>query len=331
MNTRTSSTCVKQVLSGLVLGAALLFSQPSHAASCCGGGSASSLVLPKFFTHMFGGSFNYEQYDGFWDQDGTYIEDPPNSDLKQLRLNLGYAYRLAPNWQTNIVAPIVWNDNKYSGLESSSSGLGDITASLWYETFDNIMCVYEVQSIKDLVPAIYLGGTLTLPTGKSAYSGDVTSNFDITGRGFYRVDANLLMDKTIWPWTMIFEFAYGVYLERPVNQEYGNYVEPYDKQLGNRRLGTVSLGYTSFLKELDTMTYTLAYSDLKEDQGTINGATDPTTGFSKQSFTFTAAYSTMAKDWIVKGSINHSIRDDNWGRNFPATDIFTVELIHVIP
>ena len=193
------------------------------------------------------------------------------------------------------------------------------------------MCVYEVRGIEDLMPAIYLGGTLTLPTGKSPYSGDVTSNFDITGRGFYRVDANLLMDKTIWPWTMIFELAYGVYLERPVNEEYGSYKEPYDKQLGNRRLATVSLGYTDFLKELDTMTYTLAYSDLKEDPETINGATNPTTGFAKQSFTFTAAYSTAAKDWIVKASINHSLRDDNWGKNFPVTDIYTVELIHVIP
>jgi len=280
---------------------------------------------------MLGASFNYEQYDGFWNQDGRYIEDPPNSDLKQFRLNLGYAYRLAPNWQASVVAPIVWNDNKYSGLESSSSGLGDISLNLWYETFDNIMCVYEVSGIKDLIPAIYIGGGLTLPTGKSPYSDDVNNNFDITGRGFYRLDANLLMDKTIWPWTMIFEFAYGVYLERPVNQEYGNFVEPYDKQLGNRRLGLVSLGYTSFLKELDTMTYTLAYSDLKEDAETINGSINPTTGLAKQSFTFTAAYATMEKDWIVKASINHSPRSDDWGRNFPVTDIFSVELIHVIP
>jgi len=280
---------------------------------------------------MLGASFNYEQYDGFWNQDGRYIEDPPNSDLKQFRLNLGYAYRLAPNWQASVVAPVVWNDNKYSGLESSSSGLGDISLNLWYETFDNIMCVYEVSGIKDLIPAIYIGGGLTLPTGKSPYSDDVNNNFDITGRGFYRLDANLLMDKTIWPWTMIFEFAYGVYLERPVNQEYGNFVEPYDKQLGNRRLGLVSLGYTSFLKELDTMTYTLAYSDLKEDAETINGSINPTTGLAKQSFTFTAAYATMEKDWIVKASINHSPRSDNWGRNFPVTDIFSVELIHVIP
>jgi hypothetical protein len=280
---------------------------------------------------MLGASLNYERYDGFWNQDGTYINDPPDTDLQQFRLNLGYAYRLASNWQTSVVAPIIWNDNKYTGIESSTVGMGDISANLWYETFDDIMCVYEVRGIEDLVPAIYVGGGLTLPTGKSPYSGDVTSSFDITGRGFYRLDANLLMDKTIWPWTMIFEFSYGVYLERPVNQEYGKYVEPYDKQLGNRRLGLLSLGYTSTLNQLDTLTYTLAYSDLKEDQGTINGNTDPTSGFDKQSFTFTFAYSTMEKDWIVKASINHSIKDDNWGRNFPATDIVTVELIHVIP
>ena len=280
---------------------------------------------------MFGASFSYEQYDGFWNQDGIYTEDPPESDLRQFRLNAGYGRRLADNWQANFVIPYVWNDNKYSGIESSTSGVGDMSLNLWYETFDNIMCVYEVSSVKDLIPAVYLGGSLTLPTGKSPYGGEVTNSFDITGRGFYRLDATLLADKTIWPWTIIFEFAYGVYLERPVNQEYGKPVEPYDKQLGNRRNALVSLGYTQFLKDLDTMTYTLAYTDLKEDQGTINGATDPTSGFEKRSFTLTAAYATMDKEWIVKGSINHAPRDDNWGRNFPVTNTFTIELIHVIP
>lgn len=318
-----------QVTRGLVIGAALLFAQPTFAASCCGGGSASSLVLPKYFTQMFAASFDYEDYDGKWNTDGQYIED--NFDLNQFRLNLGYGRRLAPNWQASVVVPYVWNDNQYSGLETSTSGLGDMSLNVWYETFDNIMCVYEVRGIEDLIPAIYLGGSLTLPTGKSAYGGDVNNVFDITGRGFYRVDANLLMDKTIWPWTMIFEFSYGVYLERPVNQEFGKFVEPYDKQLGNRRKALVSLGYTSFLKNLDTMTYSLAYTDLEEDETTFNGSPLATSGFEKRSFTFTAAYATMAKDWIVKGSINHAPRSDDWGSNFPVTNIFTVELIHVIP
>ena len=282
-------------------------------------------------TQMMGGSLNFEKYDGFWNTDGTYTEDPPDSDLRQYRLNGGYAYRLAPNWQTSFVVPYVFNDNKYTGIESNTNGFGDITANLWYEAFDEIMCVYEVRDWEDLKPAVYLGTSLTLPTGISPYSDDVTNSFDVTGRGFYRLDANFMADKTIWPWTMIFEFSYGVYLERPVNQEYGKYVEPYHKQLGNRRLGLVSLGYTDFWEDLASMTYTLAYTDLKEDQGTINGSTDPTSGFTKRSFTLTAAYSTPNKDWIVKGSINHAPRKDDWGRNFPVTDIFMIELIHVIP
>jgi hypothetical protein len=327
----SSSSCFKQVTCGLVIGAALFLSPPLYAASCCGGGSASSLVLPKFFTQMFAGSFNFEQYDGFWNTDGIYTEDPPGSDLNQYRLNLGYGHRLAPNWQASVVVPYVWNNNTYSGLESNTSGLGDMSLSLWYETFDQIMCVYDVRELEDLMPAVYLGTSLTLPTGKSPYGSGVSNSFDITGRGFYRLDANLLLDKTIWPWTMIAEFAYGVHLERPVNQEYGRYVEPYDKQLGNRRFGLVSLGYTAFLEELDTLTFTLAYSDLKEDLGTINGATDPTSGMRKKSFTFTTAYSTPAKDWVVKGSVNHSPAKNDWGRNFPVTNIFAIELIHVIP
>ena len=282
-------------------------------------------------TQMMGASVNFENYDGFWNADGIYTNDPPDSDLNQYRLNVGYAHRLAPNWQANVVAPYVFNDNKYTGIESSTNGLGDITANLWYEAFDEIMCVYQVRDWQDLKPAVYLGASLTLPTGISPYSDDVTNSFDITGRGFYRLDANFLADKTIWPWTMIFELTYGVYLERPVNQEYGKYVEPYDKQLGNRRQALVSLGYTDFWDSLASMTYTLAYTDLKEDQGTINGATDPTSGFTKRSFTLTAAYSTPNKDWIVKGSINHAPRKDNWGRNFPVTDILMIELIHVIP
>lgn len=280
---------------------------------------------------MLDASLSYEQYHGFWNQDGIHVDDPPGSDLSQYRLNLGYGHRLAPNWQASVVLPFVWNDNRYSGIESSSHGPGDASVSLWYEAFDDIKCVYAVRGVEDLVPAAYFGATLTLPTGKSAYSGDVSNSFDITGRGFYRLDANMLLDKTIYPWTMVFELSYGMYLERPVNQEYGNYIEPYRKQLGDRRLALVSLGYTDVLKTLDTISYTLAYSDLHEDQGTIDGTSDPTTGLNKQSFTFTAAYATMEKDWIVKASVNHSIRENNWGRNFPATDIFTIELVHVIP
>ncbi len=321
--------CVKQAVAGLIVSTLCLLNQPVQAASCCGGGSASSLVLPKFSSAMIDVSMDIESYDGFWNQDGTYLPDPPNSDLNQYRFNLSYAHRFAPRWQGSATLPYVWNSNKYAGIESNTRGLGDASISMWYEAFDAIKCVWKVRKPEDLMPAAYFGATLTLPTGTSPYN-DVKNSFDITGRGFYRLDANLLLDKTIYPWNATLFMSYGTYLERPVNREYGSYVEPYDKSLGNRQLISASFGYTHFLESMDSMTLTFAFSDLREDKGTINGSTDPTTGFMKDSITTTLAYSTLDNDWIFKVSWNHTNKQDGWGENFPATDILTLGVSHVL-
>ncbi len=279
---------------------------------------------------MYDLSFSYEQYNGFWNQQGEHQNDPPGSNLKQFRLTPGYALRINPNWQASIVLPYAWNDNQYASLSSATNGLGDATVGFWYENFDDIKCVYKVDSIKDLVPAAYFGASLTLPTGVSPYD-DVENSFDITGRGFYRLDANMLLDKTVYPWGMAMSLSYGTYLERDINREYGNYVAPYRKQLGNRRSASLSFAYTDTFEELDNVTYTITYADLWEDKATINGATDPTSGFAKQSMSFAAAYSTAEKDWIIKASFNHSFPDNGWGENFPATDTFSIGVSHVIP
>lgn len=319
---------IKVLLLTFILWVAIFSGRAMWAASCCGGGSASSLILPKFSQSMLDISTDYEKYDGFWSKDGEYIQDPPDSDLRQYRLNLGYAHRLGSNWQSSIVVPYVLNDNKYAGFESRTEGVGDSTLSLWYEAFDSIMCVYKVETIKDLKPASYFGASLTVPTGISQYD-DVNSSFDVTGRGFYRLDATAIFDKTVYPWNASLLLSYGTNFERDVNREYGRYVEPYSKKLGDRALGTLSFGYTQLLKENDTMTYTAAYSDLQEDEGAIDGEKDPTTGFRKKSVSGTLAYATSEKNWIFKGAWSHTIKQDGWGENFPATDTFTIGVSHV--
>lgn len=311
-----------------IMGAALIFSQTGHAASCCGGGSASSLILPKFSRAMVDISFDMERYDGFWNKQEKYIEDPPGSDLSQYRFNLGYAHRLADRWQASVIVPYVWNDNRYSGIDSRTSGVGDTTVNLWYEAFDAIKCVWKVKTAADLIPATYIGTSLTLPTGVSPYD-DVQNSFDITGRGFYRLDANLLLDKTIYPWNATLALSYGKYLERPVNREYGNYVDPYDKALGDRKLATLSGGYTQFLESMDSITYTLAYAHLQEDEGEINGMTDTTTGMKKNSLAATLAYATMDRNWVFKLTFNYTLKRDGYGENFPATNTITLGGTHV--
>lgn len=317
-------------LSSLLMGASFLFSSSSLAASCCGGGGAATLVLPKFFSQMADLSIGYEQYNGYWNQQGKHLDDPPGSDLKQFRLTPGFAIRINDNWQASMVLPYVWNHNQYAGLNSNTSGIGDATIGFWYENFDDIKCVYAVNNIKDLIPAAYFGASLTLPTGISPYD-NVNNSFDITGRGFYRLDSNLLIDKTIYPWGVALSLSYGVYLERDVNREYGNFVAPYKKQLGNRLSSSLAFSYSKSLKELDTLTYTLTYADLSEQKANINGSIDQTSGFKKRSLSLAMAYSTMEKDWIIRASLNHTPDRDNWGENFPSTNTLSLGLSYVMP
>ncbi len=316
-------------MTALFVGAIVLPGSVVNAASCCGGGSATSLVLSKFSPAMLDASFDIEDYDGFWNKEGNHIKDPPGSDLKQYRLNLGYAHRLASRWQASVIVPYVWNDNQYSGLNTQTNGLGDTNINFWYEAFDGVTCIWKVTSLEDLKPAAYFGATLTVPTGVSLYD-DVENNFDTTGRGFYRLDGTMLLEKTISPWSASLLLSYGKYFERSVNREYGKYVEPYDKNLGDRLLGTLSLGYSQFLASMDTLTYTFALFHLQEEEAKINGSRDSTSGFKKRSFALTAAYAVMDRDWVFKATWSHAIDRDGWGENFPTTDGFTLGVSHVL-
>ncbi|MFC1748380.1 hypothetical protein ACFL2V_06190 [Pseudomonadota bacterium] len=319
----------EKCIAALLAGAVFLFGGSAYAASCCGGGSSSSLIMPKMSQAMLDASFDMEHYDGFWNKQGTYTPDPPGSKLSQYRLNLGYAQRLASRWQASVALPYVWNDNQYSGLQTSSNGLGDMALNVWYEAFDGVTCVWKIKKPEDLKPAAYFGATLTVPTGISPYD-DVANNFDITGRGLYRLDGNLLIEKTIYPWSASVQFSYGQYLERSVNREYGKFVEPYKKKLGDRFLSTASFGYTQFLDSMNTITYSVAYSDLREDEATINGSTDLTSGMEKRSWAATAAFATMDRDWVFKATWSPARQSDGRGENFPVTDIITLGVTHVL-
>lgn len=313
-----------RLLTTVILATSLLSASSSFAASCCGGGNASSLVLPKFGKKMVDVSFDIEDYKGSWNSDGDYIDDPKGSDLNQYRLNMGYAQRLADNWQASIIVPYVWNDNKYSGISSQDHGFGDTNLSFWYEAFDRVTCVYQVNSLADLKPAMYFGGTLTVPTGNSEYGDNVDSSFEITGRGFYRFDTNMIIEKTIYPFTVMLQGSYGQYLARSVNQESGKAVEPYTKRLGDRKFVSFSTGYTVFLEDLDTITITGALSDLREDAGKIGNVRNPNSEMKKQSSSLTAAYASPDLSYVYKLTWSHAFMDDDRGKNFTATDIYTL-------
>ncbi len=319
---------VKRITTAHLGGAVLLLPSLGSAASCCGGGSGASLLLPKFKETMAGVTVSYEQYDGFWDKKGIWKADPQGSDLSQTRLNLGAAKRINDNWQASVSVPYVWNDNRYANNSFQSSGVGDSAITVWYEAFDDITCTWVLDTWEDYKPAMYFGATLNLPTGISPYD-DVKNNFDITGRGFYRLDMQALFDKTVYPWNASVSLNYGKHFSRPVNQEYGVFVAPYNKQLGDRVGSSVSAGYTKFLSRGATLVFTGAYAYLQEDQATIDGATDSTSGFRKQSFSATAAWANEDASRVVKLSYNYTPAQDGWGENFPTTNTVSLGVNYV--
>jgi hypothetical protein len=292
------------------------------AGSCCGGGSGVTLLLPAFYKGMVDVSLDLEKYDGFWNQDGRYTADPPGSHIWQYRLNAGYALRLAPRWQTSIIVPYVWNENKYSGLSSRSEGLGDTTLNLWYDAvYDKTP--WKIQDFKDLMPSVTIGTALLVPTGISPYD-SVNSSFEVTGRGFYRIDGNVLIAKIFHPWSASVALSYGTYLERSVNEEYGKYVEPYRKKLGDRTSASVSLSYIYYFGSAgDALTGTGSFSYLREEDAAINGNRQSLSGFEKNAFGGAIAYSSTDHDWSIRGSWSHAIQRHDWGYNFPTTDIYT--------
>jgi len=312
----------------LLAGVAALYPGNARAASCCGGGSAASLIVPKYARAVADLSFDAELYDGYWDQNGNHRSDPTGSDLKQYRVNAGLGYRLARDWQASVSLPYIFNDNRYSGVSSQSNGLGDTTASLMYDLLDD-NSAWKVRNAKDLIPSVSLGVSLLLPTGISPYD-DQKSSFDITGRGFYRLDGTLLVEKTLRPWNASLSLAYGTYFDRSVNREYGKYVAPYTKGLGDRFSVSFSTGYTYVLGTGgDSITATATYAYLNEGDASYNGKTDTGSGFDKHSVGGGLSYSNTDSNWSLRAGWNHAIKQSGWGKNFPCTDVFSVGVRYV--
>lgn len=316
------------VMAAFLAGAAAFFPSDSLAASCCGGGSAASLAVPKYATAVADLSFDTELYDGYWNQNRKYVADPPGSVLNQYRLNMGVGYRFATDWQASVSLPYVWNDNSYSGVSSHTSGLGDTTFSLMYEVLDD-NSAWKVRDIGDMIPGVSLGLSLLIPTGISPYDNQ-QSSFDITGRGFYRLDGSLLLEKTIRPWNASLALGYGTYLERSINREYGKYVEPYKKDLGDRFSASISTGYTFVLGTGgDSISASASYAYLNEADTSFNGKRDSGSGFDKQSLGGALSYSNNDQNWSMRAGWNHAVKQNGWGKNFPTTDVISVGVRYV--
>ena len=72
------------------------------------------------------------------------------------------------------------------------------------------------------------------------------------------------------------------------------------------------------------MTGTASLSELREADTTIDGSQIDNSGLKKDSIGGTIAYSSTDHDWGVRVLWIHTVKQDGWGKNFPATDIYTI-------
>ena len=310
----------------LFLSFSLLFiMNNSFAASCCGGGASAGIILPKFDDAMWDLSFSQATEDGSWNSNGEYQKGLNNSKLQQRRLNLSYAHRLAEQWQFNVTLPLVYNINQYSGENNSAQGLGDTQVGLWYEAFERVTCVYKITGWESLKPSLYFGSSITLPTGISAYSDRVDDSSETTGQGFYRWDANMIIEKTVYPFSLGWQGSYGVAIKRPINQEYGQAITPYNKKLGNRSSSVFSGSYTWFMPDLSMVTATLSQSRITEADVSYDGITDEESDYSSTTNGLSIAYNSSLRDWILKLSLN----DMESGNNTPNNQTVSIGVSHV--
>ncbi len=114
-----------------------------------------------------------------------------------------------------------------------------------------------------------------------------------------------------------------------VNREYGQWIEPYKKQLGNRHSLGSSLGYTWFMENIDQLTLTLSRSRMQEGDAHINGATNPDTGIYQNSWGMVGTYMKADQSWIVTLGLNQGINLVGQGENFPITRTLSLGVSHV--
>jgi hypothetical protein len=269
-----------------------------------------------------------ERYHGYWDAHGIQRPDPQGASLAQYRLSLAAGWRPAAHWQLTGSLPFVWNANVYSGISSHTRGVGDAALNLWYELLDE-RTAWRLRELSDLIPSVSAGLGLTLPTGISPYD-RVTSSFDVTGRGFYRIDGNLLVEKGYRSFGAALALSYGVHPGRAINQEYGSYVEPYRKRLGDRAALAATLSYRHFVGTGgDSLSTALGFTWLREADGARAGAAIPT-GIERRAVSGAVTYASTDSDWALRLSWSHALRRDGWGRDFPTTDIFSLGVRHAL-
>lgn len=235
---------MKKIFIYTVLVIVIFIYNNSFSQSCCGGSIYDVAVLSLDKKALVNFGFNYDNYNGVWDQSGEWKKITNTS--WQIKPVLSGAYRFDNHWQAGISIPYVINRNELPGLNPQGSGFGDISMSGRYEIFHEFQRykVANKNKVDEKKPYLALTFGLTLPTGVSEET--ALTEAKITGKGFYSTSLGISALKSIVKdkFQIALDLGWMHYFKKNYNEMYGSQLSStFSKQAGERFNYGLSFNY----------------------------------------------------------------------------------------
>jgi hypothetical protein len=158
-------------------------------AACCGGGFAAPALISGDDRAQLTASYGYSEIADDVGADSLWRRREGQELSQTFKLEAAHIFR--DRWQAGAGIPLV----KRSRAGESSTGLGDIAATLGYEYLPD--WDYSPWRPKGLGFI-----QLTAPSGRSINESDAMYQLDARGRGFWAIGAGTLLTKIIGKWDL---------------------------------------------------------------------------------------------------------------------------------
>jgi len=163
------------------------------ASACCGGNFSGPALITGDDKALLSQSLSYSQIDTDVESSGLWRKREQVETSQILNLQMSHVFW--DRWQAGLGVPVI----QRSRAQTSSSGIGDVAASLGYEYLPD----WDYHPIRPKGIG-YL--QLILPTGKAIQESDSRFQLEARGRGFWALGAGTMLTKNLNSWDVFSSF-----------------------------------------------------------------------------------------------------------------------------
>ena len=180
-------------------------SQMCWGAACCGGGFAAPSLIVGDDQAQMTNSYTYSQVADDVGTDSLWRKR--NSKETNEIYKIEAAHIFYDQWQAGFSIPVV----RRTRAEETSTGLGDVAATLGYEYLPD----WDYNPWRPRGLGYF---QLTLPTGKSVNESEADFQLDSRGRGFWAIGIGTILTKIFGKW----DVYSNIDLHRSFDKQYTN-------------------------------------------------------------------------------------------------------------